>query len=221
MERSDAEISSDIVEALSRDSRVNNARITVVVRDGDVVLSGDGPTLYTTHVANELAACVPGIRSVRNELTVARPAAIPSDDEIRSHAEHILSWNASIAARRVAVSVSSGRVTLEGEVDACWQRNRAEALMLDIEGVIGVVNNLEVMPELIPQDQVIATDVRSALARCTSLDPDSITVEVDHGLVTLRGRVPSWWNKRNTPHLAESILGVKGIVDDLVVEWRE
>ena len=221
MERSDPEITSDIVEALSRDSRVNTARITVSVKDGSVTLYGDAPTLYTTCIANQLAACVPGIRMVRNELAVARQASAPSDADIKSHAEHILSWNASIGARKVRINVTSGSVTLEGEVSAYWQRSRAEALMLDIQGVVGVVNKLVVIPELVPQDQVIATDVESAIARCSCLRHDTITVEVDNGMVTLSGQVPSWWSKQNTPRLVESILGVKGVVDQLVVEERD
>lgn len=221
MDCNDAEIRSDIVEVLSRDSRVNSARITVTVKDGGVTLSGDAPTLYTTYVACELAACVPGIRAVHNELSVVRPASVPGDTEIKDHAEYILSWNASIGTRKVKVGVTSGNVTLEGEVEAYWQRLRAEALMLDIQGVVGVVNKLEVVPELVPKDQVIATDIRSAIARCTCLDHDSIAVEVDHGLVTLSGQVPNWWSKHNMPHLAESILGVKGVIDHLVVDWGD
>jgi len=218
MDRSDPEISSDIVEALSRDSRVNTARITVIVNAGCVTLSGDTPTLYTASIARELVACVPGIRAVCCELEVVRPAGIPADTDICSHAEHILSWNASIGAREVSVSVNCGRVKLEGEVDAYWQRSRAEALILDIQGVVGVINKLVVIPELVPGDQVIASDVKSAITRCTCLNHDDITVEVEQGLVTLSGQVPSWWSKQNTPQLAESILGVKGVVDRLVVE---
>ncbi len=218
MEHSDPEIRSDVVEALSRDSRVNSARITVVVEEGSVTLRGDAPTLYTAGVARDLVACVPGIRSVRSELAVARTADIPTDADIRSHAEHILGWNASIGARDVSVSVVGGRVQLEGEVDAYWQRSRAEALILDIQGVVGVVNNLVVVPELIPGDQVIAGDVKSAITRCTCLEHDSITVEVDQGLVTLSGYVPNWRSKQYTPRLAESILGVKGVIDHLVVQ---
>jgi len=160
---------------------------------------------------------VPGIHTVRNELAVVHASGVPGDSDIKNHAEHMLKWNASVGARKINVGVASGYITLSGEVDAYWQRCRAESLMLDIQGVIAVVNKLEVIPDLIPQDRVIASDVKSAIARCACLDNDSISVEVEHGVVTLSGRVPSWWGKHNTPHLAASILGVKGVVDHLVV----
>lgn len=217
MEPGDELIKSDVVEALSRDSRVNSARITVVVENGRVILSGDAPTLYTAQVASELAACVHSVRSVHSELDVSPPPAGPSDAAIRNYAEQILRWNASVSAGRIGARVEAGILTLEGEVDAYWKRNRAELLMLDIEGIVGVVNRLVVVPELVPQDQVIAADVKSALDRCTCMQQDSITVEVSQGLVTLTGQVPSLWSKHNTPHLVESILGVKGVIDNLVV----
>jgi osmotically-inducible protein OsmY len=221
MERSDEVIKIDVVEALSRDSRVNSARIMVRVENGDVILSGDAPTLYTLYVASELAACVHGVRSVHSELGVSRPPAGPSDATIRNSAEQILRWNASISAGRIGVRVDAGVLTLEGEVDAYWKRSRAELLMLDIEGIVGVINKLAVAPELVPQDRVIADDVKSAIERCTCMQRDCITVEVNQGLVTLTGRVPSLWSKHNTPQLVESILGVKGVIDKLVVAQRD
>ncbi len=215
------EIKSDVVEALSRDGRVHSARITVVVENGRVILSGDAPTLYTIQTAMEVAACVQGVHSVHSELRVSRPPAGPSDAAIRNYAEQILRWNASISAGRIGVRVDAGVLTLEGEVDAYWKRSRAELLMLDIEGIVGVINQLAVVPELVPQDQVIAEDVKFAIERRTCRQQDSITVEVSQGLVTLTGHVPSLWSKHNTPHLVESILGVKGVIDNLVVAERD
>lgn len=217
MDRSDEVIRSDVVEALSRDSRFNNARITVVVESGRVTLSGDAPTLYTIQLAGELSSSVRGVISVHSELNVSRNAASPDDAVLRSFAGQILRYNASIGGGNIRVTLDAGTVTLQGEVDAYWKRNRAEALMLDIQGVVDVVNELAVTPELVPQDEVIADDVKSAIERCACLGQDSINVEVHHGLVTLTGNVPSLLSKHATPHLAESILGVKGVIDNLVV----
>jgi osmotically-inducible protein OsmY len=46
---------------------------------------------------------------------------------------------------------------------------------------------------------------------------EHIEVEVRQGLVTLTGNVSNLWSKQTTPHLAETILGVKGVIDNLVV----
>ncbi len=217
MQLSDAEIKSDVVEALSRDSRFSLARITVRVDQGLVVLSGDAPNLYTIQVAMEVASCVNGVQGVRSELGVANPEKKPDDELIRKNADQILCWSASLSDGQVAVHVSSGLLTLEGKVDAYWKRRRAEALMLDVKGVVAVVNNIEVVPDLEPQDQVIADDVKSAIERCSCLGRDTIAVDVNDGLVTLSGQVPTLTSKRQTPCLAEAVLGVKGVIDKLEV----
>jgi osmotically-inducible protein OsmY len=217
MESNDAVIRSDVVEALSRDSRFSLARITVKADHGLVVLSGDAPNLYTIQVAMEVSGCVNGVQGVRSELSVVNSLEKPDDESIRESAGQILSWSASIGDGPVDVHVASGLLTLDGEVDAFWKRRRAEALMLDVRGVVAVVNNIKVIPLLEPQDQVIADDVKSAIERCSCLSRDAIVVDVRQGLVTLSGRVPTLSSKRQTPCLAEAVLGVKGVIDKLEV----
>ncbi len=217
MQLSDAVIKSDVVEALSRDSRFSLARITVKADRGLVVLSGDAPNLYTIQVAMDVAGCVNGVQGVRSELSVVNPVEAPDDESIRKNANQILRWSASIGDGRVDVNVASGLLTLDGEVDAFWKRRRAEALMLDVRGVVAVANNIAVVPVLEPQDQVIADDVKSAIERCSCVSRDTIVVDVHHGLVTLSGEVPTLSSKRQTPSLAEAVLGVKGVIDKLVV----
>lgn len=217
MGSSDEAVRSDVVEALSRDSRVNAARITVAVDEGHVSLSGDAPTLYAIHAAVQLVSCVPGTRTITNDLVVDKADRRLSDADIKRCAEQVLGWNASLAITKMSVDVEQGMVTLRGEVSAYWKRNHAERLLCDLQGVVAVVNELTVVPELVPHDQVIADDVRMAIERCDCAARDRIAVEVDHGLVILSGEVPSLWSKHTTQQLAESILGVKGVVDKLVV----
>jgi osmotically-inducible protein OsmY len=215
MDRSDESTKIDIVELLSRDSRVNSARITVTVVGGRVILGGDTPTLYTRAVAEDLCTSVRGVRDVKNELRVSPPSASPSDDDIRCFADQVLNWNASIDDSKINVNVCSGSLTLEGEVDAYWKRDHIEELILDIQGITHVDNRLVVNPDLIPQDQVIADDVRSAIDRYTRLGDDTIRVDVNDGIVTLTGNVPNWYSKFRTPRVAEHVLGVKDIVNNL------
>jgi osmotically-inducible protein OsmY len=181
------------------------------------VLSGDAPNLYTIQVAMEVASCVNDVQGVHSELGVAYPLEKPDDELISKNADQILCWSASLSDGQVAVHVRSGLLTLEGKVDAYWKRRRAEALMLDVRGVVAVVNNIEVIPDLVPQDQVIADDVKSAIERCSCLGRDAIAVDVNDGLVSLSGQVPTLTSKRQTPCLAEAVLGVKGVIDKLEV----
>jgi osmotically-inducible protein OsmY len=221
MQGIDEAIKSDVVEALSRDSRVNLARITVDIDDGHVSLSGDAPTLYAIQAAVQLVSCVPGIRSISNRLVVDKSVRCSPDAAIQRCAEQMLGWNVSLNIAKLSVTVEQGVVVLRGEVSAYWKRNRAESLLCDLQGVVSVVNELAVIPELAPHDRVIADDVRMAIERCDCAAKDRIAVQVDQGLVILSGEVPSLWSKQNTQQLAESILGVKGVVDNLVVARQE
>jgi len=100
-------------------------------------------------------------------------------------------------------------------VDAYWKGDHIEELILDIQGITHVDNRLVVNPDLIPQDQVIADDVRSAIDRYTRLGDDTIRVDVNDGIVTLTGNVTNWYSKFRTPRVAEHVLGVKDIVNNL------
>jgi osmotically-inducible protein OsmY len=65
-------------------------------------------------------------------------------------------------------------------------------------------------------------DVRSALARDSRiLDPNDIAVSGDGGIVTLRGNVRSFKQRRAAVEDAKEIAGVYEVVDELVVHLRD
>jgi len=216
MDDTDELIRSQVVEALSRDSRFSHARLTVRVENAQVLLFGDTPTLYLMQLVIDLAGCMPGVRGVQSALRVW-DLSHDDDQRLQVRVEQVLKWSASLGASNLGISVERGVLTLDGKVDAYWKRQRAEALVMDIQGVLAVINQLQVVPELTPQDQVIADDVKSAIARCGCSSRDHIHIEVESGMVTLSGQVPSLWSKRYAPSLVEAVLGVTGVVDKLVV----
>jgi osmotically-inducible protein OsmY len=65
-------------------------------------------------------------------------------------------------------------------------------------------------------------DVRSAIARDSRiLDPTDIAVSGDGGIVTLRGNVRSFRQRRAAVEDAKAIAGVYEVVDELVVHLRD
>ena len=217
MECRDETIKSDVVEALSRDSRVNSARITVDVDNCHVTLSGDAPTLFAIQAALDLVLSVHGVRTIHNNLEVYAGQQRLSDEEVQRCTQQVLRWNVSLNTSPLTVSVLHGSVTVKGEVDAYWKRGHAEYLVRDLQGVVAVTNEVLVKPALAPEDQVIRDDVKMAIARCSCTGDDAIDVEVNKGQVVLSGKVTSLWSKHMTPHVVESILGVKGVTDKLTV----
>ena len=61
----------------------------------------------------------------------------------------------------------------------------------------------------------------TALNRYTRLGDNLINVDASDGIVTLTGNVSTWYSKCRTPQVAEHILGVKGIVNKLMVTRQE
>jgi hyperosmotically inducible protein len=70
VDRQDRQIVKDVKEELKNDGRLKRARIHVRSDEGVVTLTGEAPSLETSVRASEAARRVPGVRAVRNELTL-------------------------------------------------------------------------------------------------------------------------------------------------------
>ena len=68
--RSDQRILEDVCDSLAGDSRVDAREIDVRVRDADVTLEGAVSDRRMRRLAEDLAAAVPGVRDVFNQLRV-------------------------------------------------------------------------------------------------------------------------------------------------------
>lgn len=68
--RGDAEIATDVTEALDHDPGINAARITVWVVNGTVYMRGTVPAYYQVSAASDDAWSIPGVVHVVNELGV-------------------------------------------------------------------------------------------------------------------------------------------------------
>ena len=71
--RSDERIREDICDRLSDDPHVDASEIDVVVKDGEVTLSGTVHERLAKRRSEDLAAMISGVREVQNHLRVARP----------------------------------------------------------------------------------------------------------------------------------------------------
>lgn len=196
--RTDEEIKTDIVEQLRWDGRVDASDITVAVQDGEVTLGGTVST-YTAHkAAIEDAGTVRGVSDVHVQVAIEHPSGdrTCTDEEIRRNIASTLGWNPDIDASTIDVSVDDGVITLAGSVSAVWKKLRAEEIASQLRGVTGARNLLTVVPTTNTADQNIAENVVAALKRNAVIDADDITVNVENGLVTLSGTVPTPSDRR-------------------------
>jgi hypothetical protein len=66
----DEDLREEVIEALRADAATTDLLITVVVRNGTVYLRGEVQTLDDSEFAEEVAARVPGVVAVVEELTI-------------------------------------------------------------------------------------------------------------------------------------------------------
>ena len=70
VDRQDHQIVKEVKREIKNDGRLKRARIHVRSDEGIVTLTGKAPSLETSVRASETARRVPGVRAVRNELTL-------------------------------------------------------------------------------------------------------------------------------------------------------
>ena len=70
VDRQDEQIVKDVKRGIKNDAGLKKARIHVRADEGIVTLTGKAPSLETSVRASETARRIPGVRAVRNELTL-------------------------------------------------------------------------------------------------------------------------------------------------------
>jgi len=212
------QIRASIINQLHRDQMVDTSDLTVEVKDGEVKLKGGIPSFNARMAAYFDAIAVPGVASVDNELEVERPSVLssPTDDEIKTRVENKLRCNADIGSSNITVSVKARRVSLNGCVDAYWEKMKAEELVLGTIGVVEVENALSVVITESWVDRQIADEIISALKSRPDFDTNWVDLIVEDRVVTLSGTLPDWSTLQAVEPIAKHVSGVRDVVNDLV-----
>jgi osmotically-inducible protein OsmY len=212
--RSDLDIHTDVVAELDWDARLDPGEVGVEVDDGVVTLRGTIATYPKLRAAADLAARVPGVRAVVNDLAV-RAAEWYDDLSIASGARIALELDPDVPNERIECFVRDGRITLRGSVDHAYQRRAAEAAVARINGMRGLDLEIEVRGHT-RGDAAIQDDVRDALRRRLPW-ASLVGVAVAEGTVTLSGRVPSLSDRLDAEETAWRGRGVRQVIDHIVV----
>jgi osmotically-inducible protein OsmY len=212
-------IKQDLTDELAWDSRVLATDVHVEVSDRTVILSGTVPSHFSRRAALEHARTIPGVVEVIDRIGVRYPEAteIPTDQRIRANVESVLAWNPDVDSDDLQVSVSGGVAKLMGSVNALWKKYHAEELVRTLNGVVGVDNELAIVPKQSRTDQAIAEDVTNKLKRRPNVDLDAIDVMVEDSTVTLSGSVPDIAAEEAALNAARYTDGVREVTDQLTV----
>ncbi|HKZ76690.1 MAG TPA: BON domain-containing protein [Pyrinomonadaceae bacterium] len=216
--KSDSEIKLQVLRELKWDSRIGWAQIGVEVRHGVVTLNGLVSCYAKKLAAQEAAHRIAGVLDVANEIQV-RPASdsVRTDEDIARAVRHILEWDALVPDERIQSTVSDGWVTLEGDVDFWREREDAERAVLRLEGVIGVINKIRMLPRQVDPIE-LREGIEYALERRACREAERLRIEVNDGTVELFGRVHSWQEKRAVLGSISHAPGVRELRDHLRID---
>ncbi|MES2538844.1 MAG: BON domain-containing protein [Pseudomonadota bacterium] len=213
---SDAEIKRNMEEELRWDPDLDATDIAVTVKDGAVTLAGFAPSYGQKFQAEKDAKRVAGVVAVANDIEVRIPAVDQRPDpEIARDAVHAIKIQLPISWENIKVVVHDGWITLEGEAEWNYQRERAEDAVRNLNGVKGVINAIHVKPKVTPDE--IKRKIEEAFKRSAEVDADRITVETNEGEVVLKGTVHSWFEREEAERAAWAAPGVRKVDDRIIV----
>ncbi len=140
-----------------------------------------------------------------------------SDEVIENLLKHRLMRVGIWKATNIRVDSDDGMVKLEGKVLSLAAKRRAERLAWQVDDVMGVENKLEVESTM-RNDQEVANEVASDIRSHVWFDIfDWVEGKVNNGVVTLTGAVREPWRKEEFGNIAEDVLGVREVNNQIKV----
>lgn len=214
---SDADLRREVEIELSTNSAVNGREVGVSARDGVVTLTGYVETYLQSWEAEKATKRLHGVKGVANDIRV-KPSGLPgrTDTDIAEAALRALDWNSAVPNDKIKVVVRDGFLTLEGEVDAYYQKASAETSVRSLTGVMGVNNSITIKP---PQVDVstIKRKIEDTFRRNALLDANRIQVTATGHDVTLRGTVHSYAEREEASSATWATPGVTHVFNELTI----
>jgi osmotically-inducible protein OsmY len=213
--RSDSDIRRDVEDELRWDPQIDPTDIAVGVNSGVVTLAGFVRSYSERRLAETAAKRVAGVLAIANDLEVRLPDMDQRPDpDIARDAVARIKEELPYAWENIRVLVKNARLTLEGEVEWNYQRERAEAAVHGVRGVEGITNSIEVKPRAAPED--IRRKIEEALRRAAGIDASRITIESNGSEAILKGTVRSWAERQEAERAAWSA-GVAKVDNRIII----
>ncbi len=131
-----------------------------------------------------------------------------------------LTWDDSIDAHDISVSVLDGVASLEGTVPSYAAKMAVEGYAYQASEITDVRNNLTVdfpTAEAVPSDLELITNIENKLKWNSQINAKGIKVDATNGKVILSGVVDSYWRKKSAEDITLKTRGVVDVANDLNV----
>lgn len=138
----DDQIAKRALDILSWDTTIPEDKISVTVQKGWVTLSGEVNWGYQRIQAENAVRRLSGVTGVTNAIAVTTSARAT---DVKERIEKALKRNAEVESNRIRVSVTGGKVVLEGNVKAWYERDLVERTAWAAPGVTAVEDRISIL----------------------------------------------------------------------------
>lgn len=221
----DAALVGKVRSALALSRRVSGLDIDVAAHSRIVTLTGRVPTAEVRSIAGAIVADTPGVTGVENRLEVD-PRAVANgyeasllqriaDLETQVSLQERLRREPLLGGANVKIEVDQGTVVLRGAVESERERETAQQIAQAAVGAEHVRNEMQALNPERDGDDVLARRVQFELYSTRAFDLSQLQVNSRAGRVRLHGLVRSEAERLLAARLAESVPGVRDVVNEL------
>jgi len=210
-------IKTDVEQELRWEPSVCATKIGVSVNGGVVELDGHVGSVYEKWAAERAALRVANVTAIASEIIVDLPfESERTDEDIASAATSHFTWN-YLVPDTIKLTVSKGRVTLQGNAEWHYQKEEAERVVRSLRGVKFVINEIELKPTASAAG--VKIKIEDALKRDAVIEAKNVTVETSGNAVTLTGHVHSWKEREDAEYAAFAAPGVSSVSNLLTIRY--
>ena len=230
----DAGTTTKVKTALALSKHLSAFDINVNTKQGQVTLTGQVPSEEIKTMAGVIAQDTSGVKQLNNNLGIdpsVRPNPEASrlgervaDLELKAIVQDALSKSPELRDKHLEAAVKGRTVTLNGAVETSAQKNIAQQIAEGIMDVHGVINNITVTPfhnAADSPDERLSKRVEFELYSTKAFSLNALQIQSQDGIVTLSGSVSSRAEKLLAEKVAQSVEGVRKIVNNLSVQGED